>query len=145
MWAWFYPPGGRVHPFVTRRCGVYCLGVMGQLVVEGPDLVLRLSWLEKLEGMRGDLRLPVSSVRSVRAVAEAWPELRGIRAPGTGWPGVIAVGTRRWGGGKDFAVVHGKGPALVVELEAAEYDRVVVTSDGAPAEVARLVQQLGLA
>ena len=39
-----------------------------------------------------------------------------MRAPGTGWPGVIAVGTRRGSFGKDFAAVHGKGPAVVVEL-----------------------------
>ena len=29
---------------------------------------------------------------------------------------MIAVGTRRGSFGKDFAAVHGKGPAVVVEL-----------------------------
>ncbi|MGA2932948.1 MAG: hypothetical protein ABSE98_12785 [Acidimicrobiales bacterium] len=46
---------------------------------------------------------------------------------------MIAVGTRRGGFGKDFAAVHGKGPAVVVELEGAEYGRLIVTSDDADA------------
>jgi len=33
---------------------------------------------------------------------------------------VIAVGTLRGKFGRDFVVVHGKGPAVVVELEGAD-------------------------
>ena len=64
----------------------------------------------------------------MRSVDDPWSELRGIRAPGTGVPDVIAVGTRRGNFGKDFAAVHGKGPAVVVELEGADYERLVVTA-----------------
>jgi len=60
-------------------------------------------------------------------------EASGHRAPGTGLPRVIAVGTRQGGFGKDFAAVHGTGPAVVVELEGAEYGRLIVTSDQADA------------
>jgi len=95
--------------------------------LESGDLCLRLSWLEKLEASHGNLRIPLASVSSVRSVTTAWPELRGIRAPGTGIPNVVAVGTRRGKFGKDFAVVHGKGPAVVVELDGARYRRLVVT------------------
>jgi hypothetical protein len=95
--------------------------------IESGDLCLRLSWLEKLEASHGNLRIPLASVSSVRSVTTAWPELRGIRAPGTGIPNVVAVGTRRGRFGKDFAVVHGKGPAVVVELEGARYRHLIVT------------------
>ena len=117
---------------------------MARLSVEGSDLLLRLSPLEKLEGFRGDVRLPASNVSAVRSVGDAWPELRGIRSPGTGIPGVIAVGTRRGSGIKDFAVVHGKRPAVVVELDGGEFDRLVVTDDRADAVAAELRRQLGL-
>jgi hypothetical protein len=41
---------------------------------------------------------------------------------------VLAVGTRRGSFGKDFAVVHGAGEAVVVDLdEAADYPRLIVT------------------
>ena len=111
---------------------------MATFEIESGDLCLRLSWVEKVEAAHGNIRVPLSSVSSVRAVATAWPELRGIRAPGTGFPNVIAVGTRRGKFGKDFAVVHGKGPAVVVELVGAKFQRLVVTSgdaDGAAATI----------
>jgi hypothetical protein len=104
---------------------------MAELRVEGTDLVLHMGALEKAEGFHGDIRVSLRAVTSVRAVDDAWPELRGLRAPGTGLPHVIAVGTRRGGFGKDFAAVHGTGPAVVVELEQCEFDRLVVTSDDA--------------
>ena len=107
--------------------------VMAELQIEGDELVLHMSGLEKAEGLHGDIRVPLSSVTSVRAVDTAWPdELRGIRAPGTGVPNVVAVGTRRGNFGKDFAAVHGTGPAVVVELEGQAYGRLVLTTDDAP-------------
>ena len=106
---------------------------MADLRTEGAELVLHLRPMEKAEGFHGDIRVPLSAVTSVRAVDDAWHELRGLRAPGTGLPEVIAVGTRRGSFGKDFAAVHGTGPAVVVELEGADYGRLVVSVDDAAA------------
>jgi hypothetical protein len=117
---------------------------MARLRVDGDELLLDLSGLEKLEGFHGNIRVPLSTVREVRVAEDPWSELRGIRAPGTGLPGVIAVGTRRGSGLKDFAAVHGKGAALVVELEGAEFERLVVTEDDAEAEAAALRSSIGL-
>jgi len=115
---------------------------MADLHTEGDELVLHLRGAEKAEGFHGDIRVPLSAVTSVRVVDDAWPELRGIRAPGTGLPEVIAVGTRRGGFGKDFAAVHGKGPAVVVELTGAEFGRLVVTADDAAAAAASIQDAL---
>ena len=116
---------------------------MADLDVEGNELVLRLRALEKAESVHGDIRVPLSAVRAVRSVDDPWPELRGIRAPGTGIPNVIAVGTRRGSFGKDFAAVHGEGPAVVVELDGTDFARLVVTSDDAVARAQRITQALG--
>jgi hypothetical protein len=133
------PPGGGGHADVGFGVGVGVgaadgVGVgigarltailnspaVAELQIDGTDLVLHLRAMEKAEGAHSDIRVPLSAVTAVRAVDDPWPELRGIRAPGTGLPNVIAVGTRRGGFGKDFAAVHGKGPAVVVELEGAD-------------------------
>jgi hypothetical protein len=113
---------------------------VADLSVEGDDLVLHMDALEKVEAVHRDIRVPLAAVTAVRAVDDPWPELRGIRAPGTGLPNVIAVGTRRGNFGKDFAAVHGKGPAVVVELEGAEYERLIVTADDAATRAAAITR-----
>jgi len=116
---------------------------VADLSVEGDELVLHMGALEKAEAVHGDIRVPLSAVAAVRVVDDPWAELRGIRAPGTGLPGVIAVGTRRGDFGKDFAAVHGKGPAVVVELEGAGYQRLIATADDAAARAAAITQARG--
>jgi hypothetical protein len=101
---------------------------MARLEIEGASLVLRLSWLERLGAFSGEPRVPLSSVKEVRVAATPWKELKGMRAPGTGWPGSIALGTWRHDGVKDFCAVYRKGPGVVVELDNATYARFVVST-----------------
>lgn len=101
---------------------------MAKLIVDGPDLVVRLSSLEKLGALRGDVRVPLSTVRSAEVEPHPWAAVRGIRAPGTGIPGVIALGTRRFLQGKDFTAVVGGRPAVRVDLsEESPFSRLVVS------------------
>jgi hypothetical protein len=112
---------------------------VAEVVVDDGEVVVRLSWLEKLGAFRGDVRVPVSSVEAARVVEDPWRELRGIRAPGTGLPGVIALGTRRGRFGRDFAAVYGKRPGVVIELRDGPFSRLVVSSD----DPQRIVAALG--
>jgi hypothetical protein len=112
---------------------------VARLLIEGSELVVCLSLLERIGAfVRNEPRVPVTSVRSVRAVADGWPELRGYRAPGTGLPGVIMLGTVRRRGERDFAAVYRHGSAIVVELQGATWSRFVVTTDAAEATVAAI-------
>ncbi|MGH8995115.1 MAG: hypothetical protein ACRDYB_03630 [Acidimicrobiales bacterium] len=111
---------------------------MANFQISPTELQVKLNWVEKFEAAHGDVTVPLSAVSEVRAVATAWPELRGIRAPGTGISGVIAVGTRRGRFGRDFAVVHGRGPAVVVELSGVPFQRLVVTVPDADEVAARI-------
>ena len=117
---------------------------MAELTVHDDALTLTLSRLEHAEGFHRNLTVPLASVSAVRAVADPWPELRGIRAPGTGMPGVVAVGTRRGSFGKDFAAVHGKGSGVVVELDGQEFGRWVLTVDDPGAVVGQVSAAAGL-
>jgi hypothetical protein len=103
------------------------------LDVEGDSVVVRLSLLERLGAfVASEPRTPVAAVETVRVSDDPWSELRGIRAPGTGWPGVIALGTRRYSGGRDFVAVYGrKQKAVVVECNRGRWGRFVVTHDQA--------------
>jgi hypothetical protein len=100
------------------------------VAIDGLELVVHLSPLEKLAAFRGgDPRFALSSVTEVAVEPNAWAALRGIRAPGTGVPYVIAYGTRRFPGGKDLVLIHGgRRPGLRVDFDDdAPYSRLVVT------------------
>jgi hypothetical protein len=98
---------------------------------EGDEVVVKLNDLERLGALHGDVRVPASSVRSVRLTGQPLREIRGIRAPGTGIPRVLALGTWRYSGGKDFVVAHRNEPGLVVELDGVAYKRLIVSSHDA--------------
>lgn len=116
---------------------------MPELKVAGEALEVHLSGLEHLGAFRlRPVRAPLSSVRDVHATPAPWAELRGMRAPGTGWPGVIALGTRRGGFGKDFAAVYRDRPAVVVELDGAEFSRLVLCVDDPDASAAEVTTAL---
>ena len=55
------------------------------------------------------------------AVQQPFRELSGLRAPGTGLPGVIALGTWRGRGQKDFAALFDAGKPCGPEANMAKY------------------------
>jgi hypothetical protein len=107
---------------------------MARLDFGGDTLWLHLSLLERFGAwVPHDLALPLAAIRSVRTTDDAWSELRGVRATGSGIPGLLALGTRRHSLGRDFVVVYGKGPAVVIELAGVRIARLVVSSRDASA------------
>jgi hypothetical protein len=105
------------------------LWTVAQLQLHQDQLVVRLTALEQLAAMRREVRVPLGSVVRICADSDPWSSLRGVRSPGTGIPGVVAYGVRRLtGGAPDFAAIHGRGPAVRVELAPdAPFGRLVVT------------------
>ncbi|MBL7494899.1 hypothetical protein I6A84_23845 [Frankia sp. CNm7] len=100
---------------------------MAKLKVAGGRVEVVLSQKERLAALRGDVSADLGEVAEIRVSARPFGELRGIRAPGAGFPGVIALGTWRHRGGKDFVAVYRGRPAVVVELApGGEFGRFVV-------------------
>ena len=100
---------------------------MAELLVQGTDLVLHLPPTQKLLGFHGDLKLPLSAIRTVRPVEKPWLTLRGRRMAGTAMRGVAAVGT--WIHGErryDFCVIRRTQPAVMVEMASGRFDRLIV-------------------
>jgi hypothetical protein len=117
------------------------------LAVDGDWVVVRLSLLERLGALvTNDPRGRVEAVRAVRFTDRPWRELRGLRAPGTGLPGAIMLGTLRYSGGRDFAAVYGKtGKAVVVDFEGDRYGRFIVTNERAEELAATIAAVTGAA
>ena len=99
---------------------------MAELIVEGDDLVVRLSTVEKLAAVHGEVRVPLDSVKSVEVLDDAMSAIHGIRV-GTGIPGSVAIGTFTSRTAKIFAVVHHDTPRGVrVALDGDHYDEIIV-------------------
>ena len=100
---------------------------MATVQIDQRGLRVRLGRWERLGAMHDDVEVPVASLVRAETVTDVWDRLEGVRAPGTGWPGLIMLGTTRHDGLKDFCVVHRHGPGLVVELGDHEFARILVT------------------
>jgi hypothetical protein len=111
---------------------------MANLVADGDRITVALSGLEKAEALHGDISFPRTAVVSARAVPEGMAEVHGMRLPGSNVPGVVMVGTWREAGRVTFAVCHGQGPAVVLDLAGQHIDRVVVSVANPDGEIAGL-------
>jgi hypothetical protein len=65
-----------------------------------------------------EISASVSAVRVVWVVDKPFSEIEGIRSPGTGVPGVIALGTCRARGRRDFVAVSRGERGAVIEIDA---------------------------
>ena len=93
------------------------------------ELVLQLSAWEKLGGLHSNPTADVSSLVSVTTAQSPWGRkvLKGIRAPGTGIPYVILLGSMRYRRGKDFTAIYGRGPVDIYEFGSGEFKRWIVS------------------
>jgi hypothetical protein len=99
---------------------------MAELIIEAADLVLNLTAFEKAEALHGDVRIPLTSVRSVEVLDDAVGAAHGFRV-GTAFPGVLVVGTLTSADTRTFAVVHHDAHRGVrVTLEDASFDQLIV-------------------
>jgi hypothetical protein len=91
---------------------------MARVIELNSELVLQLSAWEKIGGLHSNPKADVDSLVSVTSSQNPWSKevLKGVRAPGTGIPYVILLGSMRYSGGKDFTAIYGKGPVDIYEF-----------------------------
>ncbi len=118
---------------------------MATVTVDGSDLVVRLSWKEKLGALHGDVRVPVSSVQDASIELTPWNAIRGVKFAGTGIPGRTALGVRHSPEGKDFTAVHPEQPAIRIDLdEKSPYSRLIVSVPAPESTVADVCAAAGI-
>lgn len=112
---------------------------MPELVIEAANLKIRLSPFEKAMALRrSDVTVPREVIAYARAVPNILKEVRGLRLPGAGFPGCLAVGIWRGRDYKDLALASGRGPGVVINLRGGEFDRILLKSDDAERLAAQL-------
>lgn len=98
------------------------------LVVSGEKLIYSLNFLEKLGAFRKSPKSLLKNIQEIRYIENPWSRevLRGLRAPGTGIPYVIMLGTMRHRKGKDFCVIYKKNPVILIEFKNEKFARWVI-------------------
>ena len=98
------------------------------LKVVGDRLTYELSALEKVGALASSPSADIANLISVTREENPWSTrvLRGIRAPGTGFPYVIMLGTMWHRKGRDFCVVYKKRPVLILEFKNEKFKRWVI-------------------
>lgn len=100
---------------------------MAELRVEGSDVVLHLSAIEKAEAVHGDLRAPLSAITAVELLDDAHQAADQGFKVGMRVPGVVEVASIHSEGRKIFAAVHRDTPrGLRIRFQGASYDEWIV-------------------
>ncbi|WP_022886867.1 hypothetical protein [Glaciibacter superstes] len=118
---------------------------MASLRVHPDRLEVHLTPAERTLALRRDsIIVQRENIRSATITDDPWIWFRGIRAPGTLVPLVVAIGTWKFHGGKDFLAVKSKRQAVVIDLVDEEFARLILTTKHAPDLVESLKLQLPL-
>ena len=102
---------------------------MAEVQAQGNFITLKLSFWEKIGSIHKDLNVPKDKLIKKSVHQKPWTKelLKGVRAPGTGIPYVILLGTMRYKGGKDFTAIYERKPVTVYEFEGYEFKRWIIS------------------
>jgi hypothetical protein len=98
------------------------------LKVVGDCITYKLTPIEKLGAFGNSPTANVTNLVTYFREENPWTvkTMRGIRAPGTGFPYVIMLGTLWHRSGRDFCVVYKRRPVLVLEFRNEKFQRWVI-------------------
>lgn len=105
---------------------------MAILMIDGEQISLKLSLPERLGALVPPPKAGLDQVESIQFVENLWSTefLRGLRAPGTGFPYVVMIGVMRSRKIKDFCVIKGKKPGVVITSSSGSFQRWIYTLEG---------------
>ena len=99
---------------------------MAEVRIDDHRVHVDLTPIQQLGAVCRPFSVARSSITGVDVVDAPFERLRGWRVPGTGWPRVIALGTWRGRGTKDFVSIHRNERAVLIDLEGERFDRLLV-------------------
>ena len=109
------------------------------LKIEGQFLRYELNLIENFGALSRDPKAAIQNLVSVKRYTNPWTVevLRGIRAPGSGFPFLIMLGTMWHRRGRDFCVVYKRRPVLVLVFDGPGFKRWVIPDNEANRAVIR--------
>lgn len=112
---------------------------MSKLRVYPDRIEVHLTPAEKSLALRADdIVVLRDDIRSATVTDDPWVWIRGIRRRGSEIPLVVAVGAWKSHAGLDFVIVKGKRQAVVLELSAGEFTRIILSTNHSATLIDRL-------
>ena len=114
---------------------------MAVVKVIGDELVLELSFWERVGAIHSSPRVALRDVTKVEFVEELWSKevLRGVRAPGTAIPFVVLLGTMRGRKYCDFTAIKGRKAGAVIHFSEGPFERWIFTLRQPKSELEKLL------
>lgn len=97
-------------------------------VVDG-EIKLQLSDWESVGALHPSPMMPITEITNVSYYDDLWSSkvLRGFRAPGTGVPFLIMLGTMRTMRWKAFCAIYKRRPGVVIDFKSGPFDQWIFT------------------
>ena len=114
---------------------------MARIKVIGDEVILELSFWERVGAIHSSPKVSISAVTKIEFVEKLWSNevLRGMRAPGTGIPYVLLLGSMRGREYCDFAAIKGRGAGAVITFSEGPFERWIFTLRQSKGEVEGLL------
>ena len=97
---------------------------MARVLIVGSEVHLSLSAREKFWGFHGTPKANISDIVKIERVDNFWKfrGWHGVRAPGTGIPGVVGLGTWRKLKSKSFCAIYKREPGFQITFKHGEFE-----------------------
>lgn len=114
---------------------------MAKVRVIDEELILELSFWERVGALHSSPRVSLNAVTKVEFIDNLWSNkvLRGVRAPGTGIPYKVLLGTMRGREFRDFTAIKGRGAGVEICLNEGPFERWVFTLRQPKSEIESLL------
>jgi hypothetical protein len=98
---------------------------MAHLQINDGKVRLNLSRMEKIGALHSSPEAKLSDIESVEVVENPWSSeyLKGVRAPGTGIPFRVLLGTMKYRGGNDFCANYRRTPSAIITMKTGPFKR----------------------
>ena len=114
---------------------------MAKVKVMGDEVILELSFWERVGALHSSPRVSLNAVTKAEFIDNLWSNkvLRGVRAPGTGIPYKVLLGTMRGREFRDFTAIKGRGAGVEICLNEGPFERWIFTIRQPESELAGLL------
>ena len=115
---------------------------MAKVKVVEEELILELSFWERVGAIHSSPKAAINAITKIEFVENLWSDevLRGARAPGTGIPYVLLLGSMRGRKYCDFTAIKGRGAGAVITFSEGPFERWIFTLRQPKSKIEGLVQ-----